>query len=153
MGLILSCDNTICCSNTAVIILLWLAKWRHNTWVRLCINWMLTSIRLSQFCHEVTLKHSLPHLFRVVLLLQLNSKWSYSSLVKSTNSFVRILCIGIWLTSNIRKHIMNPRIVCRLEHNALLGWIHFINTQGSLLVMTLTFYPISHEKCLIRFSS
>ena len=48
---------------------------------------------------------------------------------------------------------MNSRVIRRLKHDALLGWIHLINAQGSLVTVTLTSDPVGHEESLIRFAS
>jgi hypothetical protein len=48
---------------------------------------------------------------------------------------------------------MDSRVIRGLKHDTLLGWVHLINTQRSLVTVTLTSDPVSHEESLIRFAS
>ena len=48
---------------------------------------------------------------------------------------------------------MNSRIICGLKHDALLSGIHLIDAKRSLLTVTLSSYPVSHEEGLIGFAT
>lgn len=153
MSLLLSTTNISGSTTTVIISLDRLTEGRDLSRV---LSALLACVGGPELRHEVTVEHSLPHLLcvRVVLLLKLHSKRTHSCLIEASNGLVRALLVCPYLLpSDVGKHVVDSRIIGGLQHDALLGGVHFINAKWSLMTVTLTFYPISHKKGLIRLTS
>ena len=113
----------------------------------------LTSIALTDVLHEVPIVHRISHLSLILLCTFL---WVLRISESSYSSLIEHLLFLIHLTIDMRKHLMNPWVICRLEQDTMMCGIHFIYWEGSVpssIASSLFPHSVSHEKCLIRFLS
>lgn len=125
-------------------------------------NWLImTGIALSELGHKVSIaiKHGLTHLCLLLMVRHRSRSTIVAFNTKTTNSCLvenmLIILSNSWVTLVVysRKHVMNSWIIGWLEHNTVLGRIHFVYTKRSVssMVITASLFPhsISHEKCLV----
>ena len=109
---------------------------------------VMASIALTQLRHEISVEHGLSHLLLIALARAgsvVGSKAASSSLVE--------LVLASSIGSDIRKHVVDPGVVGRLEHDASLGRIHFIDAQRPPVVASLLPHSIRHEESLVRLAT
>ena len=171
--------NSICCSNPIASNTAWInAEWARSisitctgnilmihvvievltTMMLLSVEviWcclLLTGIALTNVLHEVPIVHGISHLSLILLCTFL---WVLRISESSYSSLIEHLLFLIDLTIDMRKHLMNPWVICRLEQDTMMCGIHFIYWEGSVpssIASSLFPHSVSHEKCLIRFLS
>ena len=171
--------NSICCSNPIASNSAWInAEWARSISITCTGNVLmihvvievlttmmllsvevissylwLTSIALTDVLHEVPIVHRISHLSLILLSTFL---WVLRISESSYSSLIEHLLFLIDLTIDMRKHLMNPWVICRLEQDTMMCGIHFIYWEGSVpssIASSLFPHSVSHEKCLIRFLS
>ena len=118
-----------------------------------CCHLLLASIALSNVLHKVSIVHRVAHLGLILLSTFLRILWICKS---SNTSLIEHLLFIIHLTIDMRKHLMDPRVICWLKQYTMMSCVHFIDRQRPVpcsIASSLFSHSISHKECLIRFLS
>jgi hypothetical protein len=104
---------------------------------------VLASIALTKLCHEVAIEHCLPHLrcllsLRQLVILAARVETTHASLVE------HLLLIEL---VHIGQHLMDSRVIGRLEHNPCLGGVHLVYAQRSVAISLAATSLLSHAVC------
>ena len=144
-----TCSISITCISNVLMIHLF--KWLTSMMllsIEIVHSSLLSSIALPDVLHEVSIVHSISHLCLVVSAFI----WSLRIGESSYSCLIKHLLLLIHLSVHMWQHLMNPRVISRLEQNSMMRSVHFINTQRSItssITSSLLSHSISHEKCLI----
>jgi len=85
----------------------------------------LGGVARSHFIHKIAIEHCLAH------LLLLDVSWLVEAEAANL-CLIKYLFLSSCATLHIRQHFVNARIIGRLEHNASMSGVHFINAQRSI---------------------
>jgi hypothetical protein len=106
----LSMDHLLALSAEIVIVL-----WR--------LIHLISFVAYFNLLHKVSISKSLSKLVLLIrlsnILVLVGSKSSHPCLIEDLLFLIHLVDIG--------KHLMNPRIVSRLQEHAMLGGVHLIN--------------------------
>lgn len=110
----------------------------------------LSRVRLPQLCHEVAVEHGLPHLSVLLGLRQLVGVLASGVETAHSRLIEDLLLVEL---VDVRQHLVDPRVIRRLEHDASLSCVHFIDGQGPVArgIASLLPHPVGHEEGLIWF--
>lgn len=130
-----------------ILICLWRSK---------IVDWSrVACVTLSQLGHEVAIEHRLSHLH---LLIASHFVWAtvVAAGAKAANPGLIKYLVLISLTVDIGKHVVDSWIICWLEHDSGMRWIHFVDWQwpvstNYIASSTLLSHPVGHKECLIWF--
>lgn len=86
----------------------------------------MTRITLPQLGHEVTIEHGLSHLDLV--LIHFIGATMVAARTKTTDtSLIEDLIILVGLSVHVWQHVVNARVVRRLQHDSLVSRVHLID--------------------------
>ena len=109
---------------------------------------LMASVALPNVLHEVAVEHGLPHLLRLSIIgschiVLVDSESSNSCLIEDL-LLLLVHAIHIW------QHLVDPAVVGRLKHDALLSCIHLIDAEWPVSICaSLLSHAVGHEKGLI----
>lgn len=103
-----------------VSISIWLHNLIYIILLSIGIKLVMPCITSFHMIHEIPICHCVSHLNLIIL-----RKLTTIACCLKTSHFSLIKCR--LFTLNIRKHVMNSRIVSRLKHNSVMSCVHFID--------------------------
>lgn len=85
--------------------------------------YLITFVAYSHLFHKVPISNSLSKLVLLIglsnVLVLVGSESSHPCLIEDLLFLVHLVDVG--------KHLVNPRIISRLQEHAMLGRVHLIN--------------------------
>ena len=105
---------------------------------------MVARVTLPQLCHEAAIvEHGGTHLLLVLVLVRVDAE--------ASTRLVELVLRAVG--ADVRQHVVDTRIVGRLEHDASLRAVHLVDAERAAAVAALLPHTVSHEEGLVGLAS
>lgn len=112
-------------------------------------------VALAQLRHEVTVEHCLPHLHLLVSGHLIRSTMVAARAEPANARLVEDLLVLGALAVDRGQHVVDPRVVRRLQHDACVRRVHLVDvgaaaiSTNDIAATALLPHPVRHEESLV----